>query len=695
MAWTAVNQAPIQISKNAGGAAASDYYFKFYAAGTTTPINMATDSTGGTTLAKCQLNSLGYPTTDGSTVFVPHIDQDYKLALYTNSTDADNNTLASAAWVVDNLSTSGTATITNTAGTTLTPTQWVDRQVQTFSTVAALSAATTLSAGDYVSIENYTATNNSGPMFGEIVAAATGTDDGGTYIDLTGSNTQFKQSFNDNVVNVKKFGAEGDNSTDDTSAIQSAISSRGTSSVFGTTGGKVYLPKGRYKTTSPLKIKSSWVTIEGEGEYATILDFTGGVSEACLECDAAITNVYSYINIRNLGIRVNQAYGRGIRWDLCQYSRFEGLSVNLLDDNTVGFYGAGNGAGSAPYYNSFDNLNVIGSWTPSAPTTDCVGFRFILTNPDQLDAPNSNMFSNFKRMASLNMGFDIQAGTGNMFSNIGIESIGDYVFDFGDKLADFTGTATSGTANTITDTGANFNTLSNGTLRIISGTGAGTVASILNNTATTITLSQAQPFVFDNTSVYYVYNGRCAENNVINLRHEGTNTTALVRNNYGSHSNTISNVFSTSATTRWINLAKDPDTVVNPKGSHISSHTFTIENLPSNTTTKLSPIGGAGFAFEGGIRIPMTGNIIAATTAVNNMSSGALGEATVKVIHNGSETTAVTHTINANNRYGYSAVADVIDDPVLKDKNIHVEIDTDASWNATGADFSVTVWIAH
>lgn len=107
MAFTPVSNIVPQFSKNASGASASGYYLKFYADGTTTPISMATDSTGGTLLAKCELDSLGYPTTDGTNIFIPHIDQTYKLALYENATDADNNTLASAAWVVDDLDAPG------------------------------------------------------------------------------------------------------------------------------------------------------------------------------------------------------------------------------------------------------------------------------------------------------------------------------------------------------------------------------------------------------------------------------------------------------------------------------------------------------------------------------------------------------------------------------------------------------------
>ena len=103
MAWTPISNTVPQYSKDADGVAASNYYIKLYASGTTTPINMASASDGSGLLAKCQLDTLGYPINGSSDVFVPHIDQAYKLALYENATDADNNALGSAAWVVDGL----------------------------------------------------------------------------------------------------------------------------------------------------------------------------------------------------------------------------------------------------------------------------------------------------------------------------------------------------------------------------------------------------------------------------------------------------------------------------------------------------------------------------------------------------------------------------------------------------------------
>ena len=101
--WTPIAGTLPQYQK-ADGTLASAYYLKFYVAGTTTPLSMATDSTGATTLAKCQINSSGYPINGSSDPFIPHISQSYKIVLYKNSTDADNDTTANADWVLDNLS---------------------------------------------------------------------------------------------------------------------------------------------------------------------------------------------------------------------------------------------------------------------------------------------------------------------------------------------------------------------------------------------------------------------------------------------------------------------------------------------------------------------------------------------------------------------------------------------------------------
>lgn len=105
MSWLPISGTVPQYSTSANELA-DNYYLKFYASGTTTAINMATNSTGGTTLAKCALSAEGFPITnplDDSTRFIPHIDQDYRIVLYSNETDADNNTTANAVFNIDGM----------------------------------------------------------------------------------------------------------------------------------------------------------------------------------------------------------------------------------------------------------------------------------------------------------------------------------------------------------------------------------------------------------------------------------------------------------------------------------------------------------------------------------------------------------------------------------------------------------------
>lgn len=184
MAWTPISGTMTQYHTSANLLAAN-YYLKFYQDGTTTPFNMATDSGGGTTLDKCQLDASGYPTTDGTTRFIPHVDQTYKIALYQNATDADNNTTGSADWVIDG--------VTQPAVTGDIPTN-----------PATLASSVT-----------YTPS--------------------GTGAVNTDVQTKLRE-----FVNIKDFGAVGDGATDDNTAFVNFIAECVAS------GRKGYIPSGEY-----------------------------------------------------------------------------------------------------------------------------------------------------------------------------------------------------------------------------------------------------------------------------------------------------------------------------------------------------------------------------------------------------------------------------------------------------------------
>lgn len=290
MAWTPISGDMTQYSTSAN-VLASSYYLKFYKSGTTTAFSMATDSTGGTTLAKCQLDSSGYPTTDGTTRFIPHVNQKYKIALYKNATDADNNTTGNADWIIDLVDQvqtdqtdawvlfSGTPTQTSATTFTLTGDQTSTFTVGSrlkFDDSSTLYGNVTVSA--YTTLTTVTVVLDSGSLSGSLSAVYTSIADtvsepigaasvnylpAGTGAVATNVQAKLRES-----VSVKDYGAVGDGVTDDYAAFTSARD----------TGNKVYIPPGVYYLSQKLSTSASEsdaFIIEGSGMSQCILAFNG------------------------------------------------------------------------------------------------------------------------------------------------------------------------------------------------------------------------------------------------------------------------------------------------------------------------------------------------------------------------------------------------------------------------------------
>jgi hypothetical protein len=87
----------------------------------------------------------------------------------------------------------------------------------------AIGGAVVLSIGDTVSALDYRDDCNSGRLIFKVVAAATGTADGGTYIDLPSQGLQLKQFMSVAPVKASAFGAMRNGTDDDRTALQNAI----------------------------------------------------------------------------------------------------------------------------------------------------------------------------------------------------------------------------------------------------------------------------------------------------------------------------------------------------------------------------------------------------------------------------------------------------------------------------------------
>jgi len=100
MSYAPISKFLPQWTDPATGLPYSGAVLKAYKDGTSTVLSMATDYTGGTTATSMALNSGGYPEVSGNEV-IPHVNEDYKLALYANQAAADAN--SGALWTIDTI----------------------------------------------------------------------------------------------------------------------------------------------------------------------------------------------------------------------------------------------------------------------------------------------------------------------------------------------------------------------------------------------------------------------------------------------------------------------------------------------------------------------------------------------------------------------------------------------------------------
>lgn len=164
-----------------------------------------------------------------------------------------------------------------------------------YDTVADMVADTRLEVGQLAFIKDYATGHNSGLLVGSIVASATGTDDGGSFINLA-NGLQWKQSFERNFVSIKQFGAApantaAGNSTSINSALAYAV------------GGAVHAPAGTYNINAELGVKDKQ-TFFGDGKYATIF------RQSALNTPATMVGTTSgdeYQNIRDFQVQIRLA----------------------------------------------------------------------------------------------------------------------------------------------------------------------------------------------------------------------------------------------------------------------------------------------------------------------------------------------------------------------------------------------------
>jgi len=146
------------------------------------------------------------------------------------------------------------------------------------------------------------------------------------------------------VVSVKDFGAVGDGTTDDTTALQAAIAYCENATQYG--GRALYFPGGRYKISASLTLSKEFITIYGDGPWESQIYAVG------LTTPVINTAAMQYLRpfLHDFGV-VNTGTGKGIDFGNITGQVYLGELKNLyIESGDDGFY--------APHFFSMVVMNV-------------------------------------------------------------------------------------------------------------------------------------------------------------------------------------------------------------------------------------------------------------------------------------------------------------------------------------------------
>lgn len=150
------------------------------------------------------------------------------------------------------------------------------------------------------------------------------------------------------TINAKSFGATGNGSTDDTAALQAALTAA--------TGGTLYLPKGNYRVSSGLTVPNR-TRIVGDGPTNTLINYRTALTTA--------NQLFDFDNVDNIhleDIGLNCETGAGGRTTTAVLAQGDGGSVTEMLLRRVyitGFQQYGVRINTATYYTHLDGCRIL------------------------------------------------------------------------------------------------------------------------------------------------------------------------------------------------------------------------------------------------------------------------------------------------------------------------------------------------
>lgn len=164
------------------------------------------------------------------------------------------------------------------------------------------------------------------------------------YVPASGPPGRTVQAKLRDVVSVKDFGAVGDGTTDDTTALRAAIAYCESATSWG--GRALYIPGGRYLITGALTLSKEFITIFGDGAWESRIYAVG------LSTSALTTAAMQYLRpfLHDFAVQ-NTGTGKGIDFGNITGQVYLGELKNLyIESGDDGFY--------APHFFSMVMMNV-------------------------------------------------------------------------------------------------------------------------------------------------------------------------------------------------------------------------------------------------------------------------------------------------------------------------------------------------